>query len=485
MESFEDNIEREYHERFQDFEEMPDDAVWNKIQERIAPEPEKRPIIFWWNSYRSMGIAASVLLGLLVGGGYFFSTFFNTTKPQSTKITKSTPVGEKKQATKSTQLLSKNNAKTDSESQPKTTAERNNELIISSETDEIKTAIASKAINKKDSKSNEILHSEIEVTVIERKIEKTESVVSKSTETLVKQESFPKTNTIFDVNPPIQLGKQSIELTSTNKKESQNSINITEKSDDINVEKQNIFTQELVFLTPKNIDIQLVSKVLNVPALPQSEPVFVFEEPQRERLVFIPPTEIYANVSPMLSYYVFSPNRTDNFVVKDFNSSSDRLSFAAQLGVVYPLSKKLDIRTGLSFMAGKSNFSYGLTNNNQKVVKVIDELNIEVQPVNSVNIEQRNWQYLELQSDLLYAIKKLHELSVGFRAGVQTSALNKPVFNGRIGYRISKPVNNRVALWLEPSVVISLSSQESLNNHFLYRTTGFGLNMGVSLLRNN
>ncbi|MDZ7934972.1 MAG: outer membrane beta-barrel protein [Emticicia sp.] len=484
MESFEDNIEKEYHERFQDFEEMPDDAVWNKIQERIAPEPEKRPIVFWWNNYRSMGIAASVLLGLLVGG-YFFSTYFDTTKPQSDKITKSTSVGEKKQTTKSTQLLSKNNTITNLESQPKTTTEQNNELLISSESDELKTAIASKTINKKGSKSNKVLDSETELASVKKNIENTGSVVSTPIETLVKEESLAKINAIFDSNPPILPEKQIIELASTNKEEAKNNINITKKSDDINAEKQIIITQELVFLTPKNTDIQLVSKVLNVPALPQSEPVFTFEEPRRERLVFIPPTEIYANVSPMLSYYVFSPNRADNFVVKDFNGSSDRLSFAAQLGVVYPLSKKIDIRTGLSFMAGKSNFSYGLTNNNQKVVKVIDELNIEVQPVNSINTEYRNWQYLELQSDLLYAIKKLHALSVGFRAGVQTSALNKPVFNGRIGYRISKPVNNRVALWLEPAVVISLSSQKSFDNHFLYRTTGFGLNMGVSLLRHN
>jgi len=75
--------------------------------------------------------------------------------------------------------------------------------------------------------------------------------------------------------------------------------------------------------------------------------------------------------------------------VKDFNSSSDGLGFAAQVGVVYPLSKKLGTRTGLSLMTGKSNFSYWLTN--QEVVKVIDELNIEEQPVNSINIEHRNW----------------------------------------------------------------------------------------------
>lgn len=75
-------------------------------------------------------------------------------------------------------------------------------------------------------------------------------------------------------------------------------------------------------------------------------------------MVFIPTTEIYANIRPMLNYYVFSPNRADNFIVKDFNSSSDGLGFAAQVGVVYPLSKKLGTRTGLSLMTGKSNFSY-------------------------------------------------------------------------------------------------------------------------------
>ncbi len=473
MENFEDNIEKEYHERFQDFEEMPDDAVWNKIQERIAPEPEKRPIIFWWNNYRSMGIAASVLFGLL-GGGYLFSTFFNTTKSQSTKIIKSAPVGEKKQTTQATQLLTENNTPINATAQ--STAKESNEaenvaekkvksIIVASET--IERFIASQTFNGNEPTINAPRVNELKKEIF-------------PLETLAKQEQV---DGVFESKPQNQTIVHGLEFASSKPNSPQNVTKITEESKAISTEQAKLFSDKFAFLMPKNTDIQLVNKVLNVPALPQSEPVFVFEEPRRERLVFIPPTEVYANVSPMLSYYVFSPNRTDNFVVKDFNSSSDRLSFAAQLGVVYPLSKKLDIRTGLSFMAGKSNFSYGLTNNNQKVVKVIDELNIEVQPVNSINVEQKNWQYLELQSDLLYAVKKLHAVSVGFRAGVQTSALNKPVFNGRIGYRISKPVNHRVALWLEPSVVISLSSQESINNHFMYHTTGFGLNMGVSLLR--
>ncbi|MFY7911372.1 MAG: hypothetical protein ACOVO2_17540 [Emticicia sp.] len=474
MENFEDNIEKEYHERFRDFEEMPDDAVWNKIQERIAPEPERRPIVFWWNNYRSMGIAASVLLGFLVGG-YLFSTFDETQQQTvSTKITKSAPVGEKKQATQSTQLLTKNTTPINVRASITETKSKEGEnasekkvkiTIVASESPE--SSIVSKTLK------------ENEQTIGEPKVEALK-IDTFLLEIVAKQ---AKVDEVFESKPQNKTLIQGSDFTLSDPNSPQNTNKIIEESKVISTEQAKFFTDEFAFLMPKNTDIQSVNKVLNVPALPQSEPVFVFEEPPRERLVFIPPTEIYANVSPMLSYYVFSPNRTDNFVVKDFNSSSDRLSFAAQLGVVYPLSKKLDIRTGLSFMAGKSNFSYGLTNNNQKVVKVIDELNIEVQPVNSINVEQKNWQYLELQSDLLYAVKKLHAVSVGFRAGVQTSALNKPVFNGRIGYRISKPVNNRVALWLEPSVVISLSSQESINNHFMYHTTGFGLNMGVSLLR--
>lgn len=471
MENFEDNIEKEYHERFQDFEEMPDDAVWNKIQERIAPEPERRPIVFWWKTYRSMGIAASVLLGLTVGG-YLFSTFYETKKPQIiVKNTKSTPIGENKQATQSTRLLTENTNKPELENIEKRTSQK-----TYSENKEAKKGVVSKIGNKNIMESDNLLSkskvvdNEAADTDI-HKIEKNQRIVSIS----AGNELLIKNNDGFDSKAQIEKPSDALTLII------QNEANKTE----INGEKQNGFIQELAFIKPRTTDIQIVSKNLEIPTITKSEAVIAFEEPRRERLVFIPPTEVYANVSPMLNYYVFSPNKADNFVVKDFNGSSDRLSFAAQLGVVYPLSKKMDIRTGLSFMTGKSNISYGVTNINQKVVKVIDEHSIEVQPIRSITTEQRNWQYLEIQSDLLYAIKKLQAVSVGFRAGVQTSALNKPVFNGRIGYRISKPVNNRVALWLEPSVVLSLSSQQSLDNHFLYRTTGFSLNMGVSLLKND
>lgn len=475
MENFEDNIEKEYHERFRDFEEMPDDAVWNKIQERIAPEPERRPIVFWWNNYRSMGIAASVLLGLTVGG-YLFSTFYDTKEQQSiSDNTKSTPVGENEQATKSTRLLKEKQLATTTIQQQKVVRQKTNRSKFS----ESKEALASSEQEK-----TSILYKKLILNKdFQNQLNNTESKnsIAAKNEGLLKQESIENVSGL-KLQIPTETKVSEMVLQSSTIQS--NGVELVENFNGNNTYQAKNFTIDLPFLASKSTDIRLIIKELKILEVPQIEPVFAFEEPRRERLVFIPPTEIYANVSPMLNYYVFSPNKTDNFVVKDFNGSSDRLSFAAQMGVVYPLSKKMDIRTGLSFMTGKSNISYGLTNINQKTVKVIDEHSIEVQPTKSMTTEQRNWQYLEIQSDLLYAIKKLQALSLGFRAGVQTSAIDKPIFNGRIGYRISKPVNNRVALWLEPSVVISLSSQASLNNHFLYRTTGFSLNMGVSLLRN-
>ena len=98
MENFEDNLEKEYHERFHDFEEIPDDALWAKIQDRITPESERRPVIFWWQTFR-MGIAASLLIGLLLGG-YYYSTkkdfqtnkiLLNKASISKINATKSTP----------------------------------------------------------------------------------------------------------------------------------------------------------------------------------------------------------------------------------------------------------------------------------------------------------------------------------------------------------------------------------------------------------
>jgi hypothetical protein len=108
---------------------------------------------------------------------------------------------------------------------------------------------------------------------------------------------------------------------------------------------------------------------------------------------------------------------------------------------------------------------------------------VQINPGKSTKDENRNWQYFELQSDLLYETKKMQALSLGMKFGVQTSAMNQPLLQARVGYRVSKAIADHWALWLEPTVSVSLSSHRALGDLFMYRTSGLGLNMGVSLLR--
>jgi hypothetical protein len=477
MENFEDNIEKEYHERFHDFEETPDDALWAKIQERITPEPERRPVVFWWQTLR-MGIAASVLIGLLLGG-YYFSTISTNTLTQTSNVslkkpsvgkinaTKSTPKNQEKEKINPslTQNFQQQEKKKNVEFLPK-----NNENVARLPQNQVLEAIKKHELPLENA-INEKKFSENVIALKQEELPKKDEVISVET----------NKNAVLILPEKVVVNAEKLVLNNEVKQQKATNINFKEEENQAILSKN--LNQNIAFLASKKTNIPQNEMSISVPVLNSVEPEIAFEVAPKQRLVFIPPSEVFVNVTPMLSYYVFSPNKGDNVLVNNFNTSSERLSFAAQLGFVYPIAKKLDLRTGFSFTAGQSKISYGLTNNNQKKVTVIDELNIVVQPTKSVIIENKNWQYLELQSDLLYEIKKLHSLSLGIRAGVQTSTLNRPLFNGRIGYRVSKPINNRVALWLEPSISFSLSSQSSIENHFLYRTTGLGLNMGVSLLR--
>lgn len=477
MENFEDNIEKEYQERFHDFEEMPDDALWAKIQERITPEPERRPVIFWWQTLRT-GIAASLLIGLLLGG-YYYSTISAKKEIQTNRIplnktsigkintTKSTP---KNQKTKSETPVLVQGIQQDEKENSVEFEQKNNKILAKPQQNQAFEAtkneflLSKNIINEKQIIQNERLLNR------EKLPSKNESIVVESDKV---QSAISTEKVVFNTEKSSLNSEVELQKTKKNDfKEEENQEFLDKK-----------LSTDIAFLESKKVNIPQNNIPISLPVLNPLEPETVFEEVPKRRLTFIPPSEVFVNLTPMLSYYVFSPNRGDNLLVNNFNSSSDRLSFAAQLGFVYPISKKLNLRTGFSFTAGQSKISYGLTDNNQKKVTIIDELNIEIEPTKSVITENRNWQFVEIQSDLLYEIKKLHSLSLGMRAGVQTSALAKPVFNGRIGYRVSKPVNNRVALWFEPSISFSLSSQSSIENHFLYRTTGLGLNMGVSLLR--
>lgn len=74
------NIDRLFQEQFKDFEVTPDDALWNKIQDRQKKDKKRIIIPFWW---KFGGAAASLLL--LLG----FYSLWNIEDISSKKITTS------------------------------------------------------------------------------------------------------------------------------------------------------------------------------------------------------------------------------------------------------------------------------------------------------------------------------------------------------------------------------------------------------------
>ncbi|HEY1054971.1 MAG TPA: hypothetical protein VGE24_07540 [Emticicia sp.] len=504
MENFDENLENEYRRRFENFDEMPDDALWASIQARIQPEKE-RPFVVWWTQMRGpIGMAAAVLLGLLIGVYFFIKSDDtqqlgdlpakpdtsisqpkkpdvtqkdNTTTANTEEDKKASIAAGNKTVNPGSQTLAstkdnqnKKGTRVGSESNLRNTLApvRNNEAIA-------QTPVEKKAIEKEENKpviaANPTVSepkTEIPVVAENKQAEEEKAILAQNAEKkAIAEEKGNETK--LAVNPTPE----------------QPEATVLAHEDNQGFGVKDTLFQSIHINTLNGKEAQqmaVTGKKLEAPALPEPEMPMMIEEEGR-RLRFIPPTEVFANVTSTLSYYMFSPNKGDNIMVNNFSSSSQRLGFAGQLGFVYPIARKMDLRTGLSFFSGKSRISYGVTDDAQKSVTVVNDNSVQINPGKSTQNENRNWQYFELQSDVLYETRKMQAISLGMKFGIQTSAMNKPLLQARVGYRVSKAIADHWALWLEPTISVSLSSHHALGDLFMYRTTGLGLNMGVSLLR--
>jgi hypothetical protein len=496
MENFDENLENEYRKRFENFDEMPDDSLWENIQARIKPEKE-RPFVIFWNTRRGpFAVAAALLLGLLIGVYFFVNTddtqqlgdlpkqpkhdTSQTQKPNVTPKVKpvesSTDSGKKTDnvPTNESQQLASSKAGGERKDVVQPVSDLKNTQLPSANNEVIaKAPVETKAAIKADNTQAIAVGTVVPEVKTEKPIaaenkqaEEEKAILAHIAEDKAREEA--KANEAqLAANPTIQQPTANAALAN--------------EANQVVVLRDTLFSNINTIQGKEVQQMVVTGKQLQAPALPEPEIPMVEEE--RRRLVFIPPTEVFANVTSTLSYYMFSPNKADQILVNNFSSSSQRLGIAAQLGFVYPLAKRIDLRTGLSYFSGKSRISYGVTDNSQKSVTVLNDNSVQINPGKSTRDENRNWQYFELQSDILYETKKMQALSLGMKFGVQTSAVNKPLLQARIGYRVSKAIADHWALWLEPTVSVSLSSQHALGDLFMYRTTGLGLNMGVSLLK--
>src|SRR6476620_999494 len=60
------NIDKLFQEKFKDFEVDPPENTWPELERRLKKKKDRKVIPFWW---RLSGVAAALVIGLLIGNG--------------------------------------------------------------------------------------------------------------------------------------------------------------------------------------------------------------------------------------------------------------------------------------------------------------------------------------------------------------------------------------------------------------------------------
>ncbi len=197
---------------------------------------------------------------------------------------------------------------------------------------------------------------------------------------------------------------------------------------------------------------------------------------KKKESFFKVPSEVYISFAPSLNYYrVFS-----NAIINQFNGASNggRVGWAVQAGAVYPLKlRRLSYRVGISYFTAQSNFKYNLISGRQQPIR-LNNNTFEYINIESTQAESKKWQLVELQNDLMYKIRPMQDLILGFKAG--SSFTEKPVFDIYTGYRFSKQISQRQTMWIEAAYAYAVNAQQSSRNTFSYHMDKYSLRVGVN-----
>ena len=66
-----ENLDRLFQQKFRDFEVTPSEHIWDNIEAELKEKKKRRVIPFW---FRLSGVAAALLIGLLIAGKLFYSS---------------------------------------------------------------------------------------------------------------------------------------------------------------------------------------------------------------------------------------------------------------------------------------------------------------------------------------------------------------------------------------------------------------------------
>lgn len=443
----EDKIEELFQSHIDDFDKMPNDSLWADIEANLPPVVSPVQKLWRW------GLAAALLLFSLIG----YLAYQSLDTGQKTGVF-GLKDNTSKNKSKSPEANSKKGTKTASEA---------NESILKEEESVRETIVTSEAKNDKIAVA--------ESKALEEKKSSTSNLFTKSAQLITRKErvSVSKDKTVKEKESEKQLAGA---VTKDNQIKDSQTIGSMEEENNI---QQNTIAKaddserlsDVDYLSNRG-DIAINEIPLNTHIAYEAE----YRPKEKKESFFKTPNEMYVSITPSLNYYrVFS-----NTIINQFNGASKggRVGWAIQAGAVYPLKfKRVNYRVGLSYFSAQSNFKYNVVNRTQMPIR-LNNNTFEYVNVESLQLESKKWQVLEIQNDLMYKVRPMQDFILGFKAG--SSFTEKPVFDAYTGYRFSKQVSNRQVLWIEAAYAYAINAQKSSTHTFSYHMDKYSLRVGVN-----
>jgi hypothetical protein len=475
-----DPFEDVFRDRFADFESEPDTQLWQKIEPKL-PVDSTRKFPYWQISTIAILLLAGLWMyrekysdDIVIKSDEFQTENANpplSVSPQTTKTNNST-----------TSSLSVSSQTTQSKNTTKKSDEKINIAKLPNRS--LQDDKVSFGVNENDKITNGNVENKMYHGIVSRESESSVLITShemQSRDTFNSQtyavQSIETTDNNFSKN-----NTSSLNLfldNNSNKKQVINTDNSSVSS--VFSNKENVSVLSKNFLT--SLDSKSYSLLKNQFKTPKLK--FVAAPKKDDYYKERKPLEIYASVMPLLNYYTITPNGNDANYVHSIavNNDEDRLGFYTQAGLVFTLSDRFKLRTGLTFTRTNHSINYQIRTDSL-IIQPSDRQGVDVsfeeKKANYSQVANYLGTKIEVQYIFLEGEALTHYLNVGLEGAYRLNGGKQ--FNGfaNFAYGVTRQIGDNAYLFVEPTFSYSLNQQSDNNSFLLVKPNKIGFNIGVN-----
>ena len=473
-----DPFEDVFRDRFADFESEPDTQLWQKIEPKL-PVDSTRKFPYWQ-------ISTGIILLLLTGLWIYRENLEDDNQAENI-INSVNNRTEKPLLSGSQQITIPNKPLTVSD-------------LTKRKTNNVEIKLTEKLTIKEPAFESVVGTAEIhrQILVIEkgnnideaRKNDNEKTLLFSESNTTIKfpDASLEKENRLLteEKNNFLITNKIALNLFPLNKSNEKQGVIADDLSNKVNtsnvlVSKESISVLNKNFLT--TLDAKSYSLLRNHFKTPRIK--FVVAPKKDDYYKERKPLEIYASVMPLLNYYTITPNGNDaNYVHSiSVNNDEDRLGFYTQAGLVFTLSDRFKLRTGLTFTRTNHSIGYQIRTDSL-IIQPSDRQGVDV----SFEEKKANYSqiahYLGTKIDVQYTFLKgealSHYVNIGLEGAYRLNGVKQVNGFANFAYGVTRQIGDNAFLFVEPTFSYSLNQQSDNNSFLLIKPNKIGFNIGVN-----